>query len=146
MRAMANQIVLAEVADFHIGGLTVRPRWRQVIAGGAVEVLQPRVMQVLIALAERRGDVISRDVLMARCWGGFAVSDDAIQRCIARLRRLSETHGGLTIETVPRVGYQLRETNTATKPVRLARAAMLAAGLGFGVLLFAAGFFCARLL
>jgi len=66
-------------------------------------------MQVLVALNRRRGDVVSRDELILSCWGGRAVGDDAINRCIARIRRLSETHGGFSVETIPRVGYRLNE-------------------------------------
>ena len=52
--------------------------------------LQPRVMQVLVARARAGGEVVSRDELLASCWGGLAIGDDAINRCIGRLRRLSE--------------------------------------------------------
>ena len=109
MRAMTNRINLAEEPDFALGGLHVSPSTSRVVAAGDVVALQPRIMQVLVALAGRRGAVVSRDELMARCWGGFAVSDDAIHRCIGRLRRLAENHGGFRLETIPRVGYQLNE-------------------------------------
>lgn len=109
MRASLHQIVLVQETDFNLGGLTVCPSKRLVIAGEERELLQPRIMQVLVALARRRGEVVSRDELMASCWGGFAVSDDAIHRCIARIRRLSEAYGGFQLETVPRIGYQLSE-------------------------------------
>jgi DNA-binding winged helix-turn-helix (wHTH) protein len=101
--------------------------------------LQPRIMQVLVALAERRGEVVSHDELMARCWGGFAVSDDAIHRCIGRLRRLAEAHGGFRLETVPRVGYQLVEIQ-APAATRFNRTIVLTASLAAGLLLVAAGF------
>ncbi len=123
MRASVNQIILAQESDFNLGGLMISPSRRQVIAGRGIsrpvrELLQPRIMQVLVALARRRGEVVSRDEMMAVCWGGFAVSDDAINRCIARLRRLSETHGGFTLETIARVGYQLNEDRAPeSKPV-----------------------------
>jgi len=37
------------------------------------------------------------------------VGEDAVNRCIARIRRLAESHGGFAIETIPRVGYRLAE-------------------------------------
>ena len=117
MRASLSPIILAQEADFHLGDLLVSPSKRLVVPShahqAAGERLQPRIMQVLIALAHRRGEVVSRDEMIAVCWGGFAVSDDAINRCIARIRRLSETHGGFTLETIARVGYQLNETGVA---------------------------------
>ena len=51
---------------------------------------------------------------------GIDVSDDAIHRCIGRLRRLAETHGGFRLETVPRVGYQLTELHPASNIRRVA--------------------------
>jgi DNA-binding winged helix-turn-helix (wHTH) protein len=108
-------IVLAKQPDFRVGLLEISPSRCRVAAGAASEVLQPRVMQVLVALAERRGMVVTRDELMARCWNGNAVSDDAIHRCIAKLRRLAESHGGFVLETVTRVGYQLVEEAPASR-------------------------------
>jgi formylglycine-generating enzyme required for sulfatase activity len=46
--------------------------------------------------------------LVAACWGGRAVSEDAINRSISVIRRLADAHGSYQIETVARVGYRLR--------------------------------------
>lgn len=109
MSADLAPIDLAREPAFQIAQLAVRPATRQVAAGERGEVVQPRVLQVLIALAGRRGEVVSRDELVARCWRGQAVSEDAINRCIAALRRLADTYGGFAIDTVARVGYRLTE-------------------------------------
>jgi DNA-binding winged helix-turn-helix (wHTH) protein len=140
------RIVLAREAEFTLGGLRVTPSKREVVAGDQRELLQPRIMQVLVALARRRGSVVSHDELIAACWDGCAVSDDAIHRCIARLRRLSETHGGFALETVPRVGYQLIEAAALAASLRQpGRAAAIAAAvLATGALLVAAGFAVVR--
>ena len=45
-------------------------------------------MQVLVTLAERPGEVVSRDELMAKVWAGVFVTDDALHRAIRELRRL----------------------------------------------------------
>lgn len=95
--------------DFRLGPLRVRPISNEIVAERCVEVLEPRVMQVLVELARRRGEVVARDALVEQCWDGRAVSEDAIQRCIARLRRLGEVHGGFSIDTIRRVGYRLAE-------------------------------------
>lgn len=71
------------------------------------EVLEPLVMQVLVALAAARGDTLSRDDLIAACWGGRAVTDDALNRVISRLRALSRSFGGFRVETITKVGYRL---------------------------------------
>jgi DNA-binding winged helix-turn-helix (wHTH) protein/TolB-like protein len=102
-------IDLAREARFTLGGAEVRPATRELVADGRREVLEPRIMQVLVALARRRGEVVSRDELIAVCWGGRVVGEDSIHRCIAAIRRLAETWGGFSVETVARVGYRLAE-------------------------------------
>ena len=65
-------------------------------------------MQLLVALAQAEGQAVSRDELLTRCWEGVIVSDHAINRVIARLRKtLQAAGGGFRIETLPKVGYRL---------------------------------------
>ena len=107
--ALGRRIDLTREADFVVGGVEVRPTACEVIAGGARIKLQPRVMQVLVALARTGGEPVSRESLTEVCWGQVAVSDDALNRCIQRLRRLAENEaeGAFVIETIPRLGYRL---------------------------------------
>jgi DNA-binding winged helix-turn-helix (wHTH) protein/tetratricopeptide (TPR) repeat protein len=107
--AVAAWIDLGRAGDFPLGALSVRPRLRQIELGERAISLQPRVMQVLVALAQARDEIVSRNHLVDACWGGAAVSDDAINRCIQKLRRLAltEAGGAFTIETVFGVGYRL---------------------------------------
>ena len=138
-------IDLALQPAFEVAGLEVRPATLEVLAGDRREQLEPRIMQVLVALAHRRGEVVSRDELIATCWGGRVVGDDSINRCIFRLRKLARSLGiGLEIATVPRVGFRLSETASAGVPKRDAKrfgaaaiiAVVLAVALGAGVLLW----------
>ncbi|WP_448580397.1 winged helix-turn-helix domain-containing protein [Thermaurantiacus sp.] len=107
--ADVGSVRLADSSPFSLGPLLVEPALRQVSRGHQVETLEPRTMQVLVALAEADGAVASRDRLVDRCWDGRIVGDDSITRVIAQLRRLSEGigAGAFTIETIPRVGYRL---------------------------------------
>jgi DNA-binding winged helix-turn-helix (wHTH) protein/tetratricopeptide (TPR) repeat protein len=114
--AVAAWIDLGRASEFQLGALSVRPRLRQVVLGERAISLQPRVMQVLVALAQARDEIVSRNHLVDACWGGAAVSDDAINRCIQKLRRLALTEVGsaFTIETVFGVGYRLSCQGAAT--------------------------------
>jgi DNA-binding winged helix-turn-helix (wHTH) protein/TolB-like protein len=102
-------IDLAHEADFWLGSLAVSPSSREVVRGEEREALEPRVMQVLVALYRAKGTVVSRDDLITRCWEGRIVGEDAINRAIWRLRKLAEADSAttFTIETIPRVGYRL---------------------------------------
>lgn len=105
-----KEIDLAREGDFLLGQLQVRPSLREVAApSGRTETVEPRVMQVLVALARASGAVVSRDQLIESCWGGRIVGEDAINRCIAKVRKVAELDGNqsFSVETVARVGYRL---------------------------------------
>lgn len=98
--------------------MQVSPAERAVELGGRREELQPRVMQVLVALAKSRPAVVSRDRLVDQCWDGRIVGDDALNRCILALRHLAQqfTPPPFVIETVPRIGHRLVEPEAARDP------------------------------
>ena len=103
------QVDLSTAEPFRIGPLLIEPTLRRVSSGGATHSLQPRVMQVLVALARADGAIVSRDALVRQCWESRIVGDDSINRVISQLRRLSDDHAGgsFTIETTTKVGYRL---------------------------------------
>lgn len=101
-------IELAKRPDFNLGALAVCPSRRTVIGPKGAVKGEPRVVQVLVALADARGKVLSRDDLLQLCWEGRIVGDDAINRAIAEVRRIvAEAGAEFEIETVPRVGYRI---------------------------------------
>jgi tetratricopeptide (TPR) repeat protein len=77
-------------------------------------------MQVLVALANARGEILSRDDLIDACWGGRAVSDDALNRVLSRLRALARKFEGFQVETITKVGYRLIQTDENGASVSLA--------------------------
>ncbi len=107
--ALGRRIDLTRQPDFMVGGAHIRPTACEVVAGGRRTRLQPRIMQVLVALARAGGEPLSREALMEVCWGKVTVGEDALNRCIQRLRRVAETEAGgaFAIETIPRIGYRL---------------------------------------
>jgi DNA-binding winged helix-turn-helix (wHTH) protein len=108
VQAEAGAVELAREADIRLGALMIRPSRRELVARGHRIRLEPRVMQVLVALARAKGSVVSHGALIDSCWSGRIVGEDAIYRCILRLRRLAATlEGPFCIETIARVGYRL---------------------------------------
>jgi len=109
------RIDLAHCSPFEIGQVTVRPATREIVGERGTCVIEPRVMQVLVALARAGGAILSRDDLTQSCWDDRVVGEDAINRVVSRLRRLAEEcDGAFRIETITKVGYRLITTKAAT--------------------------------
>jgi DNA-binding winged helix-turn-helix (wHTH) protein len=102
-------IVLAHEKPFRIGPVEVRPATRELVHDGRSEILEPRVMQVLVVLHRATGAVVSKDDLIRLCWDGRLVGEDAINRVLSRLRHDADEKAGgaFRIETITRVGYRL---------------------------------------
>jgi TolB-like protein/DNA-binding winged helix-turn-helix (wHTH) protein len=103
-------VELAREPTLRIGPLRLEPPLRRVShEDGREDIVEPRVMQVLVALARVDGRILTRDDLLASCWRGVIVGEDAISRVMGRLRRLSEQlgEGVFMIETITKVGYRL---------------------------------------
>ena len=105
-----RRVVLAHEAPFTLGGLNVNPDTLQVELDGRADTLEPRVMQVLVALARAHGKIVTRDELIEQCWDGRIVGEDAINRALARVRHCAAGFAGgcFAVETIPRVGYRLK--------------------------------------
>lgn len=137
---MASQsIVLAHQSSFWIGTAEVRPASRELAGPGGAQQLEPRVMQVLVALHDADGKVLSKDDLIECCWDGRVVGEDAINRVIGNLRRACVAAGApFRVETIPRVGYRIAQcgddTRTPASPPTSRRAVIA----GTGVVLAAA--------
>jgi TolB-like protein/DNA-binding winged helix-turn-helix (wHTH) protein/tetratricopeptide (TPR) repeat protein len=116
------RVELAHEPDFRLGPIEVRPSLRELSGEGWRETIDRRVMQVLVVLARVNGKVVSRDDLIESCWDGVIVGDEAINRCISRLRKAAEASGNaFSIETVSRVGYRLKVAEAPSEaPSRVA--------------------------
>ena len=106
--AFRPPVELAQEAEFALGALTIRPSASEVVVGAVTRRIEPRVMQALVALVQAGEAVVSRDELMARCWTGMVVGEDAITRAVGQVRRLTElAPAAFTVETIPKIGYRL---------------------------------------
>jgi TolB-like protein len=123
MNQPLGPIDLAREADFALGGALVRPALRLFAMNGAREIVEPRVMQVLVALARRAGEVVGRDELVMTCWKGRIVGEDALQRAVAKVRKLGHASGAFAVETIPKVGYRLTTRTPEDERGSAARAA-----------------------
>ena len=71
--------------------------------------IEPKAMEVLMALASRAGEVVSREALLAEVWPGVVVGDEALTQCIIKLRRAlgDNPKKPAYIETISKRGYRL---------------------------------------
>ena len=91
--ALLTNAELATRRDFRLGELLVSPSARTVRGPGGSDTIEPRVMQVLIVLADAAGKVVTRDTLLQRCWGSVYVGDDSLNRAIGGVRRIASRMG-----------------------------------------------------
>jgi Tol biopolymer transport system component/DNA-binding winged helix-turn-helix (wHTH) protein len=70
--------------------------------------LEPKAFNLLVLLIQRPGHVFTKQEIFERLWPGTAVTDHALTRVIAQLRRVlgDEARDGRYIETVPTRGYR----------------------------------------
>lgn len=108
--ARRKPVILAETPPFSLGDTAFDPPTRQVVyADGETERLEPRVMEVLVALHRSGGAVVGRDDLLSACWRGLIVGEDAIQRVVQRLRKVAGRAATFRIDTISKAGYCLVE-------------------------------------
>ena len=113
------RVRLTNSPAFAIGALEIDPLTRQInYADGTHETIEPRVMEVFVALHRADEAVVSRHDLTMSCWGGPVVGEDAIQRVIQRLRKVAARSGAFRIETISKVGYRLVAANDTADGAR----------------------------
>jgi phosphate regulon transcriptional regulator PhoB len=98
-----------ETAPLAIGTLEVDPGTHQVTVGGATVSLTPKEYDLLQALVEARGRILSREFLLDRVWGYRAASEIESRTVDVHVRRLRVKLGpeGRRILTVKTAGYRL---------------------------------------
>ncbi|NOR20060.1 MAG: hypothetical protein GQ538_08250, partial [Xanthomonadales bacterium] len=94
---------------FNLGEWRVYPDQGLLVGPTGQSHIEPKVMEVLVYLAERQDEVVRRDELINDVWHGTFASDEVLSRAISLLR----THLGdnrmtpIFIQTLPKVGYRL---------------------------------------
>lgn len=95
-------------SEFWLNRVRVIPERRLVIRAGREVRLERKAMAVLLCLAERPGEVVSRSELVVRVWGPGGATADLVSRAIGLVRRsLGSEPGSPTIETIRGTGYCL---------------------------------------
>ncbi|MND89354.1 translocation protein TolB [compost metagenome] len=110
---LRRPIELVSEPSFALGTGVVHPASLEVVWPDGSCKLEPRVMQVLVALNRGRGGPLSREELSRLCWDGRIVGEDALVRCISKLRKTFLRDPAVEIESIAKVGYRLRLVSVA---------------------------------
>lgn len=115
---------MAEISrhGFQLGDKYISPLEGRITGPGGTEHVQPKVMDVLVCLARRAGEVVERDQIFMDVWGDPTVNDVVLTHCISDLRHLlgDSGEGPEYIRTIPKRGYQLIAPVNATASPPLA--------------------------
>lgn len=91
----------------HLGEMVIDCERHELVAGDERIALREREFALLVALARRRGAVVSRADLLDAVWGDAGAGDPRkVDACMAKLRRIV-AHTPIRIETVWGIGYRL---------------------------------------
>jgi DNA-binding winged helix-turn-helix (wHTH) protein/TolB-like protein len=93
---------------YEFGGFSLDAANRLLLREGRVVPLKPKVIETLLVLVERRGEVLGKDALMELLWPEQFVEESNLTQNIYVLRKaLGESPGAPAfIETIPRRGYR----------------------------------------
>jgi predicted ATPase/DNA-binding winged helix-turn-helix (wHTH) protein len=93
-------------ASVEFGRFRILPRQREVLAGNRPLQLGGRAFDVLLALIEANGAVVSKDDLMKRAWPDRIVEENNLHAQIKALRKVFSGHD--VIRTIVGRGYQFK--------------------------------------
>jgi predicted ATPase/DNA-binding winged helix-turn-helix (wHTH) protein len=90
-------------AAYRFGSFELQPDQRRLLVDGRPVALGPRAFDVLLALAERAGQLVTKNQLLDLVWPGLIVEENNLQVQISTLRKLL---GPQAIATIPGRGYR----------------------------------------
>jgi len=95
--------------DFRIADWCVEPGLNIVSRNGTATRLEPKVMAVLVCLAQHAGKPVTKDELLKTVWPDTFVTEDVPKRAVFELRRVFEDDAreSRVIQTIPKSGYRL---------------------------------------
>ena len=133
---------------FEVGEWRVEPATRVISNGSRTAYLEPRVMQLLVRLAQAGGQVVSRRELLDEVWSDVVVKEEAVSRAVSELRKAlgDDSRQPRYIWTIHKSGYRLlaRVATVAQSPLQAVsparrRGAALKAAAALAVIVALAG-------
>ena len=103
---------------FFVSEWRVDPFANSVSKGDQTTRLEPKVMQVLVCLAEHPGTVVAKEDLIRTVWADTFVSDQVLTTAIYQLRHTfgEDARSARFIQTIPKGGYRLTAAVAFSEP------------------------------
>jgi transcriptional activator of cad operon len=73
--------------EFRLEDWRVHPQLNTLVRSEKTITIEPKAMQVLVYLAERAGQVVTKDEFFEHVWEGAFVTDEALTYSIHELRK-----------------------------------------------------------
>jgi DNA-binding winged helix-turn-helix (wHTH) protein/TolB-like protein len=89
--------------SYRFGRFELQPSERRLLAAGQPAVVEPRAFDVLVALVERTGHLVTKEELFSLVWPHLVVEENNLQVQISALRKIL---GPAAIATVSGQGYR----------------------------------------
>lgn len=98
--------------DFRAGQWLAQPKLNVISNTEETIRLEPKVMEVFVLLADRAGEVVSKEEMIRTVWADRFVTDEVLTTAIFELRKAlgDEARKPRFIQTVPKRGYRLIAT------------------------------------
>jgi len=96
-------------SPFRVGEWLVEPLVNRITRGDQIVALRPRAMAVLVCLADRAGQLATKQHIIDTVWSAEFVSDNALTHVVAEIRTAlgDDPQKPTYVETIPRRGYRL---------------------------------------
>ena len=93
---------------FHFDEFTLDVQERRLLRGAEAVRLSPKAYDVLVALVQQRGSLVTKDELLKRLWPGSFVEEGSLNVHVSALRKAlgEDARRPAYIETVARSGYR----------------------------------------
>jgi Tol biopolymer transport system component/DNA-binding winged helix-turn-helix (wHTH) protein len=107
--ALGDRTTRRGPANFTAGEALIQPSLNRISIQGRIAQVEPKVMQVLVLMAERPGAVITRETFLDTVWAGTIADDYLLNRAVSELRKIfdDDPQTPRYIETIRKGGYRL---------------------------------------
>jgi DNA-binding winged helix-turn-helix (wHTH) protein len=108
-KELLGEEVAAGLGDFRLGEWLVQPQRDRLVHGRTEVHVRPKLMDLLVFLAQHAGQVVSKEDTLTGVWAKPFMGESVLSGLVAELRAIfnDDARRPRFIETVPKRGYRL---------------------------------------